>query len=91
MEIVDLDLLFQSPKKDATIIEGWERKQSQDGTMVGENKLKNPKKTLGKSPFYIPSNYDRWGKIELPRPNRPRPQLRSSGLDEPASSYDVSR
>ena len=51
MEVVDLDLLFQSPQKDAIIIGGvGEEASSRRSKMVGENKLKNPRKPLGKKP-----------------------------------------
>jgi len=40
--IVDLDLLFQSPQKDARIIGGMgEEATSRGSTMVGESKIKN--------------------------------------------------
>ena len=49
MDVVDLDLLFQSPQKDARIIGGMGEEASSSGsTIVGENVLKNPKKLLGK-------------------------------------------
>ena len=50
--VVDLDLLFQSPQRDARIIGGMREEASSRGsTMVGENMLKNSKKPLGKKPL----------------------------------------
>ena len=50
--IVDLDLLFQSPQKDAKIIGGKGEEASLRGsTMVVKNMLKNPRKLLGKKPL----------------------------------------
>src|SRR3954463_10314203 len=56
MGIVDLDLLFQIPKKDARIIEGkGEEASSKGSTMEVKNVLKSLG-TLGKKlPFYTPS------------------------------------
>src|SRR3954463_14125616 len=56
MGIVDLDLLFQIPKKDARIIEGkGEEESSKGSTMEVKNVLKSLR-TLGKKPpFYTPS------------------------------------
>ena len=56
MVIVDLDLLFQSPKKDARIIGGKGEEESSKGlTMEVKNVLKILR-TLGKkAPFYTPS------------------------------------
>ena len=49
---VDLDILFQSPQKDATIIGGKEEEASlRISTMVDKNVLKNPRKLLGKKPL----------------------------------------
>ena len=53
MGIVDLDLLFQSPEKDARIIGGKGEEESSKGqTMVVKNVLKNLIQPLGKKPFY---------------------------------------
>jgi hypothetical protein len=50
--IVDLDLLFQIPQKDARIVGGkGEEASSRGSTMVGQNMLKNPRKPLGKKPL----------------------------------------
>jgi len=52
VEVVDLDLLFQSPQKDARIIGGMgEEASSRGSTMVAKNVLKNPRKLLGKNPL----------------------------------------
>jgi hypothetical protein len=52
VEVVDLNLLFQSPQNDARIVGGMgEEASSRRLTMVGENKLKNPRKPLGKKPL----------------------------------------
>jgi hypothetical protein len=43
VEVVDLDLLFQSPQKDARIIGGMgEEASSRGSTIVAKNVLKNP-------------------------------------------------
>ena len=53
MGIVDLDLLFQIPQKDARIIGGkGEEASSRGPTMVVKNMLKNLIQPLGKKPFY---------------------------------------
>ena len=55
MEVVDLDLLFQIPQEYARIIGGkGEEASSRGPTMVVKNVLKNPRKLLGRSPFYSP-------------------------------------
>ena len=52
MGIVDLDLLFQSPQKDARIIGGkGEEAISRDSIMKVNFVLKNPRKLLGKKPL----------------------------------------
>ena len=52
VEVVDLDLLFQSPKKDARIIGGMgEEASSRGSTMVVKNVFKNLKEPLGKKPL----------------------------------------
>jgi hypothetical protein len=58
--IVDLDLLVQNPQKDATIISrrkgrGSKLKRMNNG---GKNMLKNPRKPLGRIPFYRRTKYD---------------------------------
>ena len=50
--IVDLDLLFKSPQKDARLIGGMgEEASSRDSTMVAKNVLKNPRKPLETKPL----------------------------------------
>ena len=52
VQVVDLDLLFQSPQKDARIIGGkGEEASSRGSTMVVKNMLKNLGKLLGKKPL----------------------------------------
>jgi hypothetical protein len=54
-EVVDLDLLFQIPKKYARIIGGkGEEASSRGSTMVVKNMLKNTLKPLGKKPLLYP-------------------------------------
>jgi hypothetical protein len=60
VEIVDLDLLFQIPKKYARIIEGKGEEASFRGSTMEEREmLKNTLRTLknhwGRSPFYSKS------------------------------------
>ena len=53
VEIVDLDLLFKSPQKDARIIGGkGEEASSRESTMEVNFMLKNLKNCWGRSPFY---------------------------------------
>jgi len=50
--IVDLDLLFQIPQKNARIIRGkGEEASSRGSTMEVNFVLKNPRKLLGKKPL----------------------------------------
>ena len=53
MGIVDLDLLFQSPQKDARIIGGkGEEASSRGSTMEVNFVVKNTLKRWGRTPFY---------------------------------------
>jgi hypothetical protein len=53
--VVNLDLLFQSPKKNTRSIRGkGEEENSKGSTMVVKNMLKNPIKLLGKNPLLYP-------------------------------------
>ena len=69
MGIVDLDLLFQIPQKDARIIGGkGEEASSRGPTMVVKNVLKNLIQPLGKKPFY---RGEKMWSLEK-NPNQPR-------------------
>jgi hypothetical protein len=68
VDIVDLDILFQIPKKYARIIGGKREGASSRGSTMEEREiLKNTLRTLkncwGRSLFYSKSKYGRWGKF----------------------------
>jgi hypothetical protein len=54
--VVNLDLLFQSPKKNTRSIRGkGEEENSKGSTMVVKNMLKNPRNNMEEDPFYTPT------------------------------------
>jgi hypothetical protein len=68
VEIVDQDLLSQSPQKDARIIRGKREEESSRGsTMEVYFVLKNPKTFGEKGIFYNPQRkLAIWGKTRIP-------------------------
>jgi hypothetical protein len=63
VEIVDLDILFQSLPEHARIIGGKEEEATSRGSiMVAQNVLKDPKTIGEESPFIGKVNMSVWGK-----------------------------
>jgi hypothetical protein len=85
--IVDLDLLYQSPQKDARIIGGkGEEESSRGSTMVVKIVLKNHRKPLGKKGIY--SGREKlavWRSLRPPVGKSVRPEL---GPDVPVPGPD---